>query len=165
MSVCKGCGAPIDWIRTTEGRNMPVDPEPVFIIEGSGTDRFITDEGAVILGRMARPDEESAALPVSRMFGWVSNTIVLTFWGKLDKRLNRRLIDNICDTMNIWLNGLTAEEKILGGRVEFREDENPDTSLMAGKATFHVFLTPCSPAKHLHFILEYDIDYLSALFE
>lgn len=101
---------------------------------------------------------------ISRMFGWVANTAVLTFWKKLDKRLNRRLIDNICDTMNIWLNGLTNEEKILGGRVEFREDENPDTSLMAGKATFHIFITPCSPAKHLHFILEYDVDYLSALF-
>lgn len=68
-------------------------------------------------------------------------------------------------TIAIWLNGLTAEEKILGGRIEFREDENPDTSLMAGKATFHVFMTPCSPAKHLEFILEYDVDYLSALFE
>ena len=113
----------------------------------------------------ANTDVKDYFYSVSRMFGWVSNTIVLTFWGKLDKRLNRRLIDNICDTMNIWLNGLTAEEKILGGRVEFREDENPDTSLMAGKATFHVFLTPCSPAKHLHFILEYDVDYLSALFE
>lgn len=62
MSVCKGCGAPIDWIRTTEGRNMPIDPEPVFIIEGGGTDRFVTDEGAVVLGRVARPDEESPRL-------------------------------------------------------------------------------------------------------
>ena len=84
----------------------------------------------------ANTDVKDYFYSVSRMFGWVSNTIVLT-----------------------------AEEKILGGRVEFREDENPDTSLMAGKATFHVFLTPCSPAKHLHFILEYDVDYLSALFE
>ena len=70
MSVCKGCGAPIDWIKTTEGRNMPIDPEPVFIIEGGGTDRFVTDEGAVVLGRMARPDEESAALPVGFVPHW-----------------------------------------------------------------------------------------------
>ena len=57
MSVCRGCGAPINWIKTTEGRNMPIDPEPVLIIEGGGTDRFVTDEGAVVLGRVARPDE------------------------------------------------------------------------------------------------------------
>ena len=49
---------------------MPVDPEPVFIIEGGGTDRFVTDEGAVVLGRVARPDEESAALPVGFVPHW-----------------------------------------------------------------------------------------------
>lgn len=37
---------------------MPIDPEPVFVIEGDGKDRFVTDEGAVIVGRRARPEEE-----------------------------------------------------------------------------------------------------------
>ena len=55
MSVCRGCGAPIDWIKTTEGRNMPIDPEPVFIIEGGGTERFVTDEGAVVLSGTPPP--------------------------------------------------------------------------------------------------------------
>ena len=32
MARCKGCGAEIDWIRTRTGKNMPVDPEPVFVI-------------------------------------------------------------------------------------------------------------------------------------
>lgn len=47
MSICRGCGASIDWITTTKGKSMPVDPEPVFIIEGAGKDRFVTDEGEV----------------------------------------------------------------------------------------------------------------------
>ena len=55
MSVCKGCGAPLEWIDTAAGRSMPVDPEPVFVIEGEGRDRFITDEGEVITGRRALP--------------------------------------------------------------------------------------------------------------
>ena len=38
MSVCKGCGAPLEWIDTAAGRSMPVDPEPVFVIEGEGRD-------------------------------------------------------------------------------------------------------------------------------
>lgn len=50
MSICKGCGASIDWIRTAAGRSMPVDPEPVFVIENDGPDRFITDEA-----RLRRP--------------------------------------------------------------------------------------------------------------
>jgi hypothetical protein len=28
VSFCKGCGARIDWYKTTAGKNMPIDPEP-----------------------------------------------------------------------------------------------------------------------------------------
>lgn len=70
MSICKGCGAPLEWIKTTEGRNMPVNPEPVFVIEGEGGDRFITDEGEVISGRRALPEEESHNLPVAFVPHW-----------------------------------------------------------------------------------------------
>lgn len=52
MSICRGCGREIDWIRTVAGKNMPVDPAPVFVIEGGGNDRFVTDEGEVITGRV-----------------------------------------------------------------------------------------------------------------
>ena len=36
MSVCKDCGREIDWMRTEEGRYIPVDPAPEFVIEGDG---------------------------------------------------------------------------------------------------------------------------------
>lgn len=51
MAKCRGCGAEIDWIRTRAGKNMPVDPEPVFVIVGEGDGHFVTDEGDVISGR------------------------------------------------------------------------------------------------------------------
>ena len=70
MSACRGCGCPIDWIRTTAGRNMPGDPEPVFVVEGGGNDRFVTDEGEAITGRVARPEEESPALTVAFVPHW-----------------------------------------------------------------------------------------------
>ena len=76
--------------------------------------------------------------------------------------MTRRLIDSIIASVNIWLNGLKSEEKLLGGRVEFLEEENPVTDLMAGKATFHVFLTPPSPMREGEFVLEYDVGYVSA---
>lgn len=110
----------------------------------------------------ADTDVKNYFICVSRMFGWVANSLILTYWSKVDKKMTRRLIDTIIDSVNIWLNGLTNEEKLLGGRVEFREDENPITSLMAGKATFHVFLTPPSPMRECEFVLEYDVEYVSA---
>ena len=51
MAKCKGCGAEIDWILTRDGKNMPVDPEPVFVAVGDGRDVFVTDYGEVIRGR------------------------------------------------------------------------------------------------------------------
>lgn len=101
---------------------------------------------------------------VSRMFKWVAKTVVLTYWSSIDGKMTRRLIDTVLQGVNDWLNGLTSEEKILGGRVEFREDENTETALMAGKAKFHVFLTPPSPMQKMDFVFEYDISYLTALF-
>ena len=72
MSVCRGCGRAIDWIKTTAGKNMPVDPEPVFVIEGDGRDRFVTDDGAVGVGRVARPVEDSRDLPVACVPQWTT---------------------------------------------------------------------------------------------
>ncbi len=109
----------------------------------------------------ANTDVKDYQINISRMFAWVSNSIILTYWSKLDKNLTRRFIDSIVDSLNIWLNGLVSEGKLLGGRVEFREDENTETDVAAGKAKFHVFLTPSSPAQEINFALEYDISYVS----
>ena len=59
MSACRNCGEEIDWMRTEEGRYIPVDPEPVFVIEGegAGTEPFYTEEEGVLIGRRARPEE------------------------------------------------------------------------------------------------------------
>lgn len=100
---------------------------------------------------------------ISRMFKWVAKTVVLTYWSSIDGKMKRRLIDTILQGVNDWLNGLTSEEKILGGRVEFREDENTETALMAGKARFHVYLTPPSPMQKMEWVFEYDVSYLSVL--
>ena len=102
---------------------------------------------------------------VSRMFGWVANTTILSVWKKVDRALKPRLIESVTQTLNLWLNGLMGEGKILGGRIEFNEEENTETDLMAGIAHFHIYLTPPSPAEELDFVLEYDVSYLSALFE
>ena len=106
-------------------------------------------------------DVKDYFIPVSRMFGWVASTLVRTFWGSLDKPMNRRLIDTIMDTVGIWLNGLVGAGYILGGRCEFNEAENPVTNLMAGIIKIHIYLTPPSPAQEIDFVLEYDASYVT----
>lgn len=109
-------------------------------------------------------DAKDAFIPIKRMFSWIGNTLVQTFWSQVDAPLNRRLIDTIVDSANLWLNGLEARQYIIGGRVEFNPDENPAQDLLDGIARFHVYVTPASPAREIDFILEYDPAYLENLF-
>lgn len=99
-----------------------------------------------------------------RMFNWIGNTLVTTFWSKIDEPTNKRLIETVVDSANIWLNGLTAKGALLGGRVEYREDENTTTDAADGKLRFHVYLATPAPARDIEFIQEYDADYIANLF-
>ena len=107
-------------------------------------------------------DVKDYFIPVSRMFGWVGNTLIQTFWSKLDKPMNRRLLDTIMDTANIWLNGLVGSGYLLGARAEMVDSENPLTDLMAGIIKIHIYMTPPSPAQEIDFILEYDTSYVTS---
>lgn len=109
-------------------------------------------------------DVKDYFIPCRRMFNWVGNTLVKSFWGRIDVPMNRRLIDSIINTAENWLSGLVASEYLLGARVEFREDENPTTNLMAGILKLHVYFTPVSPMQELDFVLEYDTSYVTEAF-
>ena len=110
-------------------------------------------------------DVKDNFIPIRRMFNWIGNTLITTFWSRLDAPINRRLIDTIIDSANIWLNGLTARQYILSGSVAFLESENTTTDLMDGIITFHVYICPPSPARDIQFTMEYDVNGLTALFE
>ncbi len=107
----------------------------------------------------ANTDVKDQFIPVSRMFDFVGNTIIRTFWSKLDKPMNRRLINTILDTCNIWLNGLVAQEYLLGARAEYLPEENSLVDLMAGILHIHIYITPPSPMQECDFTLEYDTNY------
>jgi phage tail sheath protein FI len=110
-------------------------------------------------------DPKDAFIPIRRMFDWIGNEFILTFWQKVDKPMTKRLVRTIVNSYNIRLNGLAAREFILGGRVEFLESENPVTDLMDGILRFHIYVTPPPPAEQIVGILEFDPAYLSTLFE
>ena len=110
-------------------------------------------------------DIKDSFIPTRRMFDWVGNTLILTFWQKIDNPMNKRLIETVVDSANLWLNGLTAQGVLLGARVEVLKDENPITDLMDGVIKFHVYMTPPSPAREIDFIQEIDVNYFTQFIE
>ena len=113
----------------------------------------------------ANTDPKDCFIPVRRMFDFIGNTFITTFWQKTDEPMSPRLVRTIVSTFNMYMNSLVAREMLLGGRIEFREDENAITDLMNGILKFHVFITPPVPAEVIEGILEYDPAYLSVLYE
>ncbi|HEY9571121.1 MAG TPA: phage tail sheath family protein [Metalysinibacillus sp.] len=112
----------------------------------------------------ANSDAKDAFIPLRRMFNYVANSLVLTYWNKVDVPGDPKLIESVIRSVNTWLDGLTAEGKLLGGRVEFRKELNPPTALSDGKFKFSIFLTPPTPAEVISFELELDHKYFEALF-
>ncbi len=109
-------------------------------------------------------DPKDSFIPIRSFFNWLGRKLILTYWSKIDHPIKRRDIQNAVDSINVYLNGLTAREVILGGRVVFNEDENPVTDLMDGIIRYHIFVTPPTPAREINFILEYDPAYFAELF-
>ena len=109
-------------------------------------------------------DPKDAFICIRRMFNWHAQTFILTYWQKVDDPMNKRLIQTVLDSENIRLNGLTARGALLGGRVEFQEDENPLTDLIDGIVKFHTYLTPPVPAREIDNVIEFDPSYFSVLF-
>ena len=113
----------------------------------------------------ANADVKDSFIPVRRMFDWIGNTIILTYWGKIDLPMTKRHIDTIVDSINMWFNGLAAREYILGGRIEFLPDDNITTNLLDGIVKFRIKVAPPPPMRQMDFILEYDPSYLTTLFD
>lgn len=47
-STCRKCGKPIKFIRTTNGKWLPVNPEPVYYSLLGNKDRIVTSDGRIV---------------------------------------------------------------------------------------------------------------------
>ncbi len=163
-------GLKIDGCCLEDGSEVNLTWEQVNLIAGSwGVVTAInfmgmgwTAKGNYTACYPANTDIKDQFIPVSRMFDWVGGALIRSYWARLDRPMRRRVIDNILDSANLWLNGLVSSVKLLGGRVEYSAAENPLTDLIEGVVKFHICLAPPTPMQEILFTLEFDTDYLSA---
>jgi hypothetical protein len=106
-------------------------------------------------------DPKDIWISVRRMFIWQSNTFILSYFSKVDDPMNRRLIDTIIDTENIRCAAL-APEYWAGAYIEYLEEDNPITEIVAGKITFRQHFAPYTPAQYILNIIDYDLGTLQA---
>lgn len=112
----------------------------------------------------ATTDVKDTFIKVRGFQNWLANTLILSYWQNVDGNLDRRQIESITNSNQIFLNGLTASGDLLGGRIEFRPEDNPTTQLLDGKAVFRIYQATSTPTESIEFVLEYDASYLQTLF-
>lgn len=85
MPNCKGCGAPIEWVKTQNGRSMPVNPEYIVIdLGGPKTITVVTDDGKVEIGGPV--DTNNLFSPSMTARGRVSHFATCSSVGKFRNR-------------------------------------------------------------------------------
>lgn len=74
MSVCRGCGKEIRWIKTKAGKAMPVDEPFVHFVPAGGPDTFITGDGRTVRGRKPtwQDIESNNAMPAGYVPHWAT---------------------------------------------------------------------------------------------
>ena len=109
-------------------------------------------------------DPKDNFIACRRMLNWVSNSLVVSFWSTIDNPINRRTVESVCQRANCWLNGLTARGAILGGKAEFRREDNSDQDLADGLMRFRVSIGLVPPARSITFELQFDTQFFANLF-
>lgn len=108
-------------------------------------------------------DVKDTTIPIRRMMDFIGNTLVNTYWSKVDSPITKRSLDSIIDSGNIWLNSLVSSGYILGGSMKLSDDTSI-LDLMDGTIAIDVKATPPSAMREIDFRIEYDPDALITLF-
>ena len=81
MGTCRGCGAPIRWIRTQGGKAMPCEPEPVtYWQSATGLYKLIPPNGEVVSASLEGDLQRVTGI------GYVSHFATCPKAGKFRKR-------------------------------------------------------------------------------
>ena len=81
----------------------------------------------------------------------------------IDKPFNQANVDMIRNTVNQYLNGLMAQNKLIYGKCFYRPESNPLGELALGHLTFDIEFTPSIPMQRLTFTYKIDLEQLKSI--
>lgn len=144
-----------------DGTEVVLDQEQGNVLNGQGIVTAINVNGWKLWGNntAAYPsttDPKDRWWSVRRFFDWDGNNFILTYFQKIDRPGNKRLIQAIVDSQNIVGNGYVNKEYCAGYHMEFRQEENQMTDLLNGRLQMHTMMAPFIPSEVILNMREYD---------
>lgn len=151
----------VTGICLADGTDVILDQDQANQVNAQGVVTFLNMNGFRCWGNNtaafpASTDPKDRWIMVRRFFTWRRNSLIRTYFQKVDSPANYRLIESICDSENILGNSFVARGIVAGYKVSFRAAENPITQILNGKIVFHIDLAPYTPAEDIEFLLEFD---------
>lgn len=98
------------------------------------------------------------------MLNWMENTFKLNYLSAIGRNANVKLIKDIVDRFNQYLNGLIPDH-LAGGSIVFDIAENPKEDMMNGRYVFRTRYADWTPMENMENVFEYDADILTSALE
>lgn len=100
-----------------------------------------------------------------RIIQFICNTIGMNNQNEVDKKMTKTRAIAIRDNINQWLATLKSQEKISGGRVEFRAIDNPGENIAGGKFVWYIVHGDVPIGENLEFNIKNSSEFAIEIYE
>lgn len=157
----------VDGATLADGTEITLDPPQAAYLNGDGIVTAINDGGFRSWGNNTgcypeNTDPKDYRIGCRRMFSFVANYFIRQYQQRLDSPMNRRTIDDIVNSFNIWGNSLVSQGMCAGLRMEYDESENSEEDLLNGHVKVQIYLAPYTPLEYIQASEEFDMTTLQA---
>ncbi len=158
---------PITATCLADGTEVLVDQEQGNVLNEAGVATWVrTAEGFVLWGNetCAYPgttDPKDMFLSIRRFFNYAAANFVLNNQRKLDKPMNKKLLQSIIDNENMKGTAYVSNGVCASYSIMLDPNGNTDADLAAGRISFYMYCTPFPPMKLVKNTMEYQANALS----
>lgn len=152
---------------TADGAEVMLDAPQAACLNGEGIVTAVNDGGWRSWGNNTgcypeNTDPKDCRIGCRRMFSFAANYFIRQYQQRLDSPMNRRTIDDIVNSFNIWGNSLTSQGMCAGLKMEYDETENGEEDLLNGHVRVKILLAPYTPMEYILASEEFDMTALQA---
>lgn len=152
----------VDGAVLSDGSEIYLDQARAGELNGSGVVTAFHDNGWKAFGNNTgcypqNTDPKDRWIGCRRMFDFVANYFITVYRSKLDEGMNKRLVDDIINSFNIWGNSLMASGMCAGLYAEYRKEENTISDILAGHMKIRIHFAPYTPTEYIQAVEEFDV--------
>lgn len=163
-------GLNVDGAVLADGTEILLDQVQAGVLNGAGVVTAFHDTDWKSYGNNTgcypdNTDPKDRWIGCRRMFDYAANYFIVEYRKKLDSNMNRRTIDDIVNSFNIWGNALTAAGMCAGLYAEYRSEENTLEDVLVGHLKLRIYFAPFTPVEYINTVMEFDVSALESALE